>query len=110
MAQHSVHEHEHEHESHGSLKSYVTGFLFSLVLTAIPLMVVLNHWLEGAAAAGVLIGSAVLQFVVQLVYFMHLREEKKPRWNLLALLFGLIVLMTIVGGSVWIMTYNVVSH
>jgi cytochrome o ubiquinol oxidase subunit IV len=112
MAQHSAHEndHKHEREAHGSLKSYIIGFVLSLVLTAIPLTVVLSHWLEGGAAVAVLVGSAVLQFVVQLVYFMHLREEKKPRWNLLALLLGLVVLMTIVAGSMWIMLYNQVAH
>lgn len=94
------------HESHGSLKSYVIGFVLSLILTAIPLMVVLNDWLEGTPAHVVLFGSAVLQFLVQLVFFMHLREEKKPRYNLMALLLGLIILMLIVGGSIWIMTYN----
>jgi cytochrome o ubiquinol oxidase operon protein cyoD len=101
----------HDHsESHGSLKSYVTGFAMSLVLTVIPLLVVMNDWLEGMAAVAVLLGSAVLQFVVQLVYFMHLREEKKPRYNLMALLLGIAVLVMIVGGSVWIMTYNHVAH
>ncbi|GAA3402172.1 cytochrome o ubiquinol oxidase subunit IV [Paenibacillus hodogayensis] len=123
MAQHSVHSGgpngghggghhaSHEaHESHGSLKSYVTGFLLSIVLTIIPLVVVLNHWLQGTAAMVVLLVSAVLQFAVQLLFFMHLREEKKPRWNLMALLLGLVILVTIVLGSIWIMNYNQVAH
>lgn len=116
MAQHTAtrgHEHEnghgHSHEAHGSLKSYVIGFAMSLVLTAIPLLVVLNDWLEGKPAVFVLLGSAVLQFVVQLVYFMHLREEKKPRYNLMALILGLFIVMTIVAGSIWIMMYNKVA-
>jgi len=97
---------ESRHESHGSLKSYVIGFVLSLVLTAIPLLVVLNGWLAGAPARAVLFGAAILQFLVQLIFFMHLREEKKPRYNLMALLLGLIILVLIVGGSIWIMTYN----
>ncbi|MBW5445990.1 cytochrome o ubiquinol oxidase subunit IV [Cohnella sp. CFH 77786] len=101
--------HGHEQESHGSLKSYVAGFVLSLILTAIPLFVVLNEWLEGTAAHVVLLGSAVLQFIVQLVFFMHLREEKKPRYNLMVLLLGIAILVTIVGGSIWIMTYNKVG-
>jgi cytochrome o ubiquinol oxidase operon protein cyoD len=103
-------QHSHDsHESHGSLKSYVIGFLMSLVLTAIPLIVVLNNLLEGKAATFLLLGSAVLQFVVQLVYFMHLKEEGKPRFNLMVLILGLVVVLTIVAGSIWIMTYNKVS-
>jgi cytochrome o ubiquinol oxidase subunit IV len=62
--------------------------------------------LEGKAAILLLIGTAVLQFIVQLFYFMHLKEEKKPRYNLMVLIFGLVVVFTIVAGSMWIMMYN----
>ncbi|MBO9599790.1 MAG: cytochrome o ubiquinol oxidase subunit IV [Cohnella sp.] len=103
-----AHQHD-EHESHGSLKSYVIGFLLSLVLTAIPLIVVLNDLMEGTSAKVLLLGSAVLQFVVQLFYFMHLKEEKKPRYNLMVLLLGIAIVLTIVAGSIWIMTYNKVA-
>ncbi|WP_135553550.1 cytochrome o ubiquinol oxidase subunit IV [Paenibacillus cymbidii] len=98
------------HEAHGSLKAYVTGFAISIVLTIIPLLIVMNDWMEGTSATVVLLVAAVLQFVVQLVYFMHLREEKKPRYNLMALLLGLVIVLTIVAGSIWIMTYNMVAH
>lgn len=98
------------HEAHGSLKAYVTGFALSIVLTIIPLLIVMNDWMEGTPATVVLLAAAVLQFVVQLVYFMHLREEKKPRYNLMALLLGLVIVLTIVAGSIWIMTYNMVAH
>lgn len=105
-----AHQHDgHEQESHGSLKSYVIGFLLSLVLTAIPLIVVLNDLMEGTSAKVLLLGSAVLQFVVQLFYFMHLKEEKKPRYNLMVLLLGIAIVLTIVAGSIWIMTYNKVA-
>jgi cytochrome o ubiquinol oxidase operon protein cyoD len=118
MAQHSVqgshnshdtHDAHDTHEGHGSLKSYTIGFVMSLVLTAIPLIVVMNHMLKGNAAILLLVGTAVLQFVVQLFYFMHLKEEKKPRYNLIVLIFGLFIVLTIVGGSMWIMMYNKVA-
>jgi cytochrome o ubiquinol oxidase operon protein cyoD len=108
--QHSTHSHGHEeHEAHGSLKSYVIGFLLSLVLTAIPLIVVLNHLMTGTPAKVLLLGTAVLQFVVQLFYFMHLKEEKKPRYNLMVLILGIMIVLTIVAGSIWIMTNNTMS-
>lgn len=105
-----AHQHGTAHEeAHGSLKSYVIGFVASLVLTAIPLGIVLDDWLQGASARAALLICAVLQFIVQLVFFMHLREEKKPRFNLMALLLGIVILVTIVGGSIWIMTHNAVG-
>ncbi|WP_199615210.1 cytochrome o ubiquinol oxidase subunit IV [Paenibacillus alkalitolerans] len=96
--------------SHGSLKSYIAGFLLSIVLTIIPLVIVLNGVLEGTAAVVVILGTAVLQFAVQLLFFMHLREEEKPRYNLLTLILGLVIVVTVVVGSIWIMTYNQVAH
>jgi cytochrome o ubiquinol oxidase operon protein cyoD len=104
---HGAHE---GHEAHGSFKSYLTGFLLSIVLTIIPLVFILNDWLEGKAGMILMLAAAVLQFAVQLLFFMHLREEGKPRYNLMALLLGLVILVTIVGGSIWIMTYNQVAQ
>ncbi|MFC5470311.1 cytochrome o ubiquinol oxidase subunit IV [Cohnella suwonensis] len=115
MAQHSAHgthdahDAHDNHEAHGSLKSYVIGFVLSLVLTAVSLIVVMNDVLTGTAAKVVILIAAVLQFVVQLFYFMHLKEEGKPRWNLMVLILGLIIVLTIVAGSIWIMTYNKVG-
>ncbi|RRJ67289.1 cytochrome o ubiquinol oxidase subunit IV [Paenibacillus oralis] len=94
---------------HGSFKSYTIGFICSIVLTVIPIVIVLNGWLEGKANAIVLMIAATLQLVVQLLFFMHLRDEKKPRYNLISLLLGLVILVVIVAGSMWIMMYNMVA-
>lgn len=96
-------------ESHGSFKSYTLGFLCSLILTVIPIVIVMNGWLEGTMNAVVLMTAAVLQLCVQLIFFMHLRDEKKPRYNLISLILGLVILLVIVAGSMWIMLYNMVA-
>jgi cytochrome o ubiquinol oxidase operon protein cyoD len=105
---HSV-SHDH-HPSHGSLKSYVTGFVLSIVLTIIPLVVVLNGLMSRTGTIVLILAMAVLQFAVQLVFFMHVKEGKDARWNMMALLLGIIILLTVVAGSIWIMTYNQVAH
>lgn len=96
-------------DNHGSIKSYTIGFLLSLVLTVIPILIVKQQWLEGTSNTIVLMIAAVLQLAVQLLFFMHLREEKKPRYNLISLIFGLVILLLIVAGSMWIMMYNMVA-
>lgn len=96
-------------EVHGSFKTYTAGFLCSIVLTMIPIAIVMNGWLEGVSNAVVLMTAAVLQLAVQLIFFMHLHEEKKPRYNLFSLLLGLVILLVIVAGSMWIMLYNMVA-
>ncbi|UKS29105.1 cytochrome o ubiquinol oxidase subunit IV [Paenibacillus sp. HWE-109] len=98
------------HDAHGSLKSYIIGFALSIILTIIPLVVVMNHMLNKTGTLLVILVMAVLQFGVQLLFFMHVREGENARWNIMALIFGLIILVTIVGGSIWIMTYNQVAH
>jgi len=100
---------KHAGESHGSLKSYVTGFVFSLLLTIIPIMVLENNWLDGRGITIVFLVTAVLQFIIQLVFFMHLREEEKPRYNLMSLILGIFIVLLIVIGSIWIMMYNMVA-
>lgn len=109
MAQTNQATHADHTEAHGSFRSYTLGFLFSLLLTVIPIAVVLNGWLEGTANALTLMAAAILQFIVQLLFFMHLREERKPRYNLITLLLGLVILLVIVAGSMWIMMYNTVA-
>ncbi|OCT14426.1 cytochrome o ubiquinol oxidase subunit IV [Paenibacillus pectinilyticus] len=98
------------HESHGSLKSYIIGFALSIILTIIPLVVVMNHMLEKTGTLVLILIMAVLQFAVQLFFFMHVKEGENARWNIMALIFGLVILITIVAGSIWIMTYNMVGH
>ncbi|GAA4836406.1 cytochrome o ubiquinol oxidase subunit IV [Paenibacillus vulneris] len=108
MSQHNSH--GAHSESHGSLKSYVIGFILSIVLTIIPLVVILNHMFSEGARIVIILIMAILQFAVQLVFFMHLKEGENARWNMMALALGLVILLTIVAGSIWIMTYNQVAH
>ncbi|RUT30576.1 cytochrome o ubiquinol oxidase subunit IV [Paenibacillus zeisoli] len=106
MSQHNT---GHEHasgESHGSLKSYVIGFIFSIVLTIIPLVIVMNGLLNKTQTVITIMIMAVLQLIVQLFFFMHIREGEKPRWNVMTLIVGIIIVLTIVGGSIWIMSFN----
>lgn len=98
--------HGSAHESHGSAKSYVIGFLLSIVLTIIPLVLVLNHMLSKGALIATIVSMAVLQFLVQLFFFMHIKEGEKPRYNVMALILGVVIVFTIVAGSMWIMSFN----
>ncbi|MFC4778968.1 cytochrome o ubiquinol oxidase subunit IV [Paenibacillus sp. GCM10023252] len=123
MAQHNS-SHNHGHSSHGahdahdahgggahgSFKSYLIGFLLSIVLTIIPLVVVMNDMLGKTATTVLILVMAALQFLVQLIFFMHIRDEEKPRYNLMALIFGLTIMLVIVAGSIWIMLNNTVAH
>ncbi|MDM8151240.1 cytochrome o ubiquinol oxidase subunit IV [Priestia megaterium] len=93
-------------ENHGSLKAYTIGFIFSIILTVIPLMLVLNHVFVKNILLASILGMAVLQFFIQLFFFMHIKDGEKPRYNVMALILGIVFVITIVAGSIWIMTFN----
>ncbi|KWU54127.1 MULTISPECIES: cytochrome o ubiquinol oxidase subunit IV [Priestia] len=93
-------------ENHGSLKAYTLGFIFSIILTVIPLMLVLNHVFSKNILLASILGMAVLQFFIQLFFFMHIKDGEKPRYNVMALILGIVFVITIVAGSIWIMTFN----
>ncbi|MCC2625002.1 MAG: cyoD [Burkholderiales bacterium] len=97
--------HSHSGKSHGSLISYIVGFILSIVLTLIPYYLVVNHVLPtemGYIAIAVL---AVLQLLVQLIFFLHLSLAPEGRNTLLSFIFTVIVLFILVAGTLWIM-YN----
>lgn len=84
-------------------QSYIAGFAFSLILTAIPYYIVVNETMSDNALLFSLMGYAVLQFCVQIYFFLHLGSESKPRWKLANLVFMLSVILFIVIGTLWIM-------
>jgi len=89
--------------SRGSLKSYLTGFVLSLLLTAIPFaMVMSGTWSYSAMLAGIF-SAGIVQILVHLHYFLHLDTSSAARWNVLALMFTLAIMVLFVGGTIWIM-------
>jgi cytochrome o ubiquinol oxidase subunit IV len=86
-----------------SLKSYAIGFVLSLVLTAIPFGLVMVESMSNTATITAIFSAAVVQILVHLHYFLHLNASSKARWNVLALLFSVLIMALIVGGTLWIM-------
>ncbi len=89
--------------SRGSLQSYLTGFVLSLILTAIPFALVMRGTLSAAAALAGIFSAGIVQILVHLHYFLHLDTSSAARWNLLAMMFTLLILALFVGGTLWIM-------
>jgi cytochrome o ubiquinol oxidase subunit IV len=91
--------------SRGSLKSYLTGFALSLILTAIPFALVMSGTWSAAATLAAIFSAGLVQILVHLRYFLHLDTSSAARWNVLALIFTLLIMALFVGGTLWIM-YN----
>lgn len=115
-AAHGAHDH-HPHddgEDHGTYRSYLTGFVLSAILTAIPFALVMTGVLPKAATVALVVGFAMVQIVVQMIYFLHMNPRSQGGWNMMALLFTLIILVIVVSGSLWVMhhlnTHVMSSH
>ncbi|QBH95322.1 cytochrome o ubiquinol oxidase subunit IV [Limnobaculum zhutongyuii] len=91
--------------SHGSVKSYLIGFVLSVILTAIPFWMVMTGAAAPATLAVVISLFAVVQIVVHLVYFLHMNTKSEGGWNFVALVFTGLIIAIVVVGSLWIM-YN----
>lgn len=111
---------KHSHEqSHGTILSYSIGYVLSIILTLVAFALVGQHissrhteHSHGSLIAWVS-ALAIAQLLIQLLFFLHLHQEKKPRWNLMAFQFMVLVVVIIVGGSLWIMhnlDYNMMPH
>ena len=91
---------------HVSIREYLTGFVLSLVLTAIPFALVMGKGIHNATAlAVVLLAFAAVQIVVHMVYFLHMNAKSEGGWNLLALVFTAVLVIIVLSGSMWVMQH-----
>ncbi|MEY5097824.1 MAG: cytochrome o ubiquinol oxidase subunit [Pseudomonadota bacterium] len=105
-AAHNHHDHHDEHDgaSHGSLKDYTVGFILSVLLTAIPFWLVMGKvFSSSSTTALVILGFAAVQIVVHMVYFLHMNAKSEGGWNMLALIFTVVLVVITLTGSIWVM-------
>lgn len=94
---------EIQKEWHGTLKSYAIGFISSIVLTAASFALVITNFFSGQLLVHTIVGLALIQAIIQLLFFLHVGQEAKPRWETLVFYFMVLVLLIIAIGSLWIM-------
>jgi len=109
-AHHAHEEHEDHDGAHGSLKDYVIGFVLAVILTAIPFWLVMGNVLPTVQMTAVAVmGLAVIQVLVHMIYFLHMNARSEGGWSLLALMFTLILVVITLSGSLWVM-HNLNTH
>src|ERR1700735_4015789 len=94
---HDNHHHDSAGANHGTTKSYVTGFILSIILTAIPFYMVMHPGYSHAAIIASIVGIAVIQILVHLYYFLHMNSTSEQRWNTVSFAFTVMVLALLVG-------------
>ncbi|UXU76613.1 MULTISPECIES: cytochrome o ubiquinol oxidase subunit IV [unclassified Paracoccus (in: a-proteobacteria)] len=101
--QHGHDDHAAPH-AHGSRADYIKGFLLSVILTAIPFAIVMSGGFDSRGlTALVVIGFAVVQILVHMVYFLHMTGSQEEGWTLMSTIFTVVVVVILLAGSLWVM-------
>ncbi|MBB3177638.1 cytochrome o ubiquinol oxidase subunit IV [Variovorax sp. Sphag1AA] len=111
------HHDDHGHDDgapHATFKGYVTGFVLSVILTAIPFWMVMGNVFEKpSTTAIVILAFAAVQIVVHMVYFLHMDSKSQHGWTMLAFIFTVVVVVITLTGSLWVMYHmnnNMMPH
>lgn len=93
---------ERSHDEQREFRSYVWGVGLALLLTLVPFALV--HW-AGMPRSPLLIvigAFALVQMIVHFRFFLHIGFSHK-REDLQLILFSTLLLIIMVGGTMWIM-------
>ena len=93
--------HGHGDMAHGeiSLSGYLTGFILSVILTAVPFYLVMT----GVRTALVITAFAAVQIVVHMIFFLHMNTSSEGGWTMMALIFTIVMVVIAMTGSLWVM-------
>jgi cytochrome o ubiquinol oxidase subunit IV len=86
-----------------SVQGYLLGLLLASLLTVASFYVLRSDLIWAPGIVVMLVVLAVAQIGVHLVFFMHLTTAPDNTNNVLALAFGVLIVVLIIGGSIWIM-------
>ena len=94
---------DHSAEYESELRSYVAGFALAVLLTVPPFAFVAWHGASHTTILWIVAGTAVAQIAVHLHYFLHINLSRSKRDDLQLILFSLLIVVMMVGGTLWIL-------
>ena len=83
--------------------SYVVGLALALLLTGVSFWVASTSAIWGPGVAVGLVVLAIAQMGVHLVFFLHITSGPDNTNNVLALAFGVMIVLLVMIGTIWIM-------
>jgi cytochrome o ubiquinol oxidase operon protein cyoD len=91
-----------QHTNEGTFGSYAIGFVLALVCTLIPYYLVVHQTVTGNGLLATILGFAVVQLFIQIIFFLHIGRGPKPKWELYFFAATFAIIMVVVGGSILI--------
>jgi len=92
-----------EYNIREGIQTYTIGLVLAVILTGASFYVVRTPLIWGPAIPTALIVLAIAQMGVHLVFFLHITTDPDNTNNTLALAFGVLIVVLILGGTLWIM-------
>jgi cytochrome o ubiquinol oxidase subunit IV len=90
------------HDVTQSVLVYVVGLALAVLLTATSFFVAGTHLVWAPSIPVALVVLAIAQMGVHLVFFLHITTGPDNTNNVLALAFGVLIVVLILTGSLWI--------
>ncbi len=87
------------------VRGYLIGFVLAVGLTIVSFYIARSTLVWAPSIPIALSVLAVAQMGIHLVFFLHMTSGPDNVNNLLALAFGLLIVVLLVFGSLWIMTH-----
>ena len=86
------------------IRSYLVGLLLATALSAVSFYIARSTLVWAPSIPIALSVLALAQIGVHLVFFLHITTGKDSINNVLALAFGILIVLLLVFGSLWIMS------
>lgn len=89
---------------HSTMSGYMTGFVLSIILTAIPFALVMSKVIADRNLAVLVLGGfAAVQILVHMAYFLHMNGKAEGGWTLLSTIFAVVFVAIAIAGTLWVM-------
>ena len=88
-----------------AVRSYLVGLVLATLLSGVSFYLARSTLVWEPSIPIALTVLAIAQMGVHLVFFLHMTAGSESVNNLMALAFGLLIVMLLVFGSLWIMTH-----
>lgn len=87
------------------IRNYLIGFGLAVLLTGVSFLVARTSLVWQPSIPIALFVLAIAQMGVHLVFFLHITSGPDSINNVMALAFGVLIVMLLIGGSLWIMSH-----
>ena len=85
--------------------AYTLGLALAVLLTAASFYIASTRFVWPPAIPTALVVLAIAQIGIHLVFFLHITTSPDNTNNVIALTFGVFIVVLVIGGSLWIMNH-----